>query len=233
MLMHAGAVDDDTVTRQRDTWPCTAVFILTVLLPLSSVGCHFARDRQPVHTRSSGRDQVPEDEGDLPYQPSPTTLPLDNTYAAVREALRCGNPAEKEQALYGFREQRTLELIPDVIDAIGDTMQSPRHGDTGWGFVGHQAAWMLADVAYKLDGVRIEDRGRGDYTFFDDMHKGGEALRASGRLKQVQDRWRAWWARQTVTTLDGNGSGVNKSQCAPRRQSTNRASDASSQRRAT
>ena len=62
--------------------------------------------------------------------------------------------------------------------------------------------------------MRIEDRGRGDYTFHDDMYKGGEALQASGRLKQVQGRWRAWWARQSVTMLDRNGSGANESQCA-------------------
>lgn len=217
MLIHAGDVDDDTVTRQQDIWPYTAVFILTVLLSLSSVGCHFAQDRQSAHSRSPGRGQVPDDEGDLPYRSFPTTLPLDNAYAAVREELRFGNPAEKEQALYDFREQGITGLIPDVIDAIGDTTQSLRRGDTGWGFVGHQGAWMLADVAHKLDGVRIEDRGRGDYTFHDDMYKGGEALRASGRLKQVQERWRAWWAWQSVTMLDRNGSGVNESQCAPKR----------------
>ncbi|MGD8454467.1 MAG: hypothetical protein PVJ57_21850 [Phycisphaerae bacterium] len=205
------------MTRQPNTRPYTGVFILTVLLPLASVGCRVPPDRQPACAGSPERGQVPADEGGRPCQPSPTTTTPDETYVAVRERLRFGDPAEKEQALYDFREGMILELIPDVIDAIGDTTQSPHHGDTGWGFVGHQAAWMLAHVAYKLDGVRIEDRGRSDYTFFDDMYKGGEALRASGRLKQVQDRWRAWWGRQSVTTPVGNGLGVKKNPCTPGR----------------
>lgn len=113
--------------------------------------------------------------------------------STITTKLKHGTPAEKEQALYKFRDGKVLDAVPDVIAAVSDATVSPRHDDTGWGFVGHQAASMLQIVARSLDGIDIKERGRKEFSFFDDQYKGGEQLKQEGRLQEVQGNWQNWW----------------------------------------
>lgn len=182
----------------RPTVRSIAALASVQLLPLAT-GCHNKLDMR-------SRDAASMSSADQRIDP----------HRALREKLRGGTPAEKEEALSEFRDSSIVALIPDVIDAVADSTRSPRHDDTGWGFVGHQAAWALADVAYRLDGIRIEERGRHDYTFFDDMYKGGEALRASGRLQGVQNRWRLWWAAQSDATRRPDEGPLSQTETFPR-----------------
>jgi len=69
----------------------------------------------------------------------------------------------------------------------------PREEDTGWGFVGHQAATAMQRLAGRLDGLSRKGRGYDACSFHNDMWKGGEALRASGRLQEVKLYWMRWW----------------------------------------
>jgi hypothetical protein len=112
----------------------------------------------------------------------------------LRRAIKSGTPVEKQAALNQFGEERIVALIPDAIEAITDITELPRDGDTGWGFVGHQASSLLrAQIAPAAFGQDLWGEQH-KYSFHDDMFKGGKALRDSGRLKEVQDNWRAWWA---------------------------------------
>lgn len=107
--------------------------------------------------------------------------------------LRDGTGEEKARALDIIRTMKSVAFIPELIEAIDDPTPSPREGDTGWGFTGHHAATVLGEIAYALDGVRIETRGRAAYSFFDDSYEGGAALAQSGRLARVRSNWEHWW----------------------------------------
>ena len=116
-----------------------------------------------------------------------------NTLKTLTDKISNGTPVEKDAALCVFEDEEITDLIPIVIQAISDTTTAPQYDDTGWGFIGHHAAWALAHVATKLDGISIEERGRDEYTFFSDMGDGAEKLLANGRLAAVTARWEKWW----------------------------------------
>ncbi len=118
--------------------------------------------------------------------PAPATGDLDT----LRKKLRSGTPEEKRQVLTTIHDLQAIKLIPDVIEAIADPTALPREGDTGWGFVGHQAATVMCELARVLDGT--DRRGRRDYTFHDDQYKGGEKLKELGRLEEVRKNWSRW-----------------------------------------
>jgi len=133
----------------------------------------------------------------------------ENSEAAMpilEEKIRSGTPAEKEEALWLFRDQKIINLIPSVIDAVGDPTSLPRHGDTGWGFVAHQAASGLGWLAQSLDGVSLKNRGRDKYSFHDDMYKGGQTLKNSGRLSEVKANWRKWWQNYRLKSNKANSA---------------------------
>lgn len=120
----------------------------------------------------------------------PESIPLLNE---LRRAIRDGTPEDKERALQLVRELKAIQLIPEVIAAIADPTSLPRHGDTGWGFVGHQAASIMGELAMALDRFRIDgEEKRRAYSFFDDSYLGGERLRESGRLEEVRRNWSGW-----------------------------------------
>jgi len=125
---------------------------------------------------------------------------------ALRHAIKQGSPEEKEQALEKFTSEKIMELIPDVVDAITDVTALPRHQDTGWGFVGHQAASSLAMIAGTIDGLDPRDRGINKCSF-PDMYFGGQKLKENGRLEEVQSYWRVWWKKtqaQTAKLVEAN-----------------------------
>jgi len=115
----------------------------------------------------------------------------------IRQALKSGTPMEKEQVLYLFMERQIVELVPDLIEALLDATVSPRHEDTGWASVHHQAATALCLFAQRFDGKNLEARGRQAYSFFDDAGIG-----SASRRKEVHDNWARWW-KQNETAITG------------------------------
>jgi RNA polymerase sigma factor (sigma-70 family) len=118
----------------------------------------------------------------------------------LREQLKKGTPAEKSDALRVIRQDKLTALIPDLIEAIEDPTPLPRDGDTGWGFVGHQAASVLGEIARSLDGVPVglgpANRPYERYSFHTDSGEGGAKLKESGRLAEVRKNWADWWEAQ-------------------------------------
>ncbi|MCA9277476.1 MAG: hypothetical protein H6815_01660 [Phycisphaeraceae bacterium] len=112
---------------------------------------------------------------------------------SLQEALTVGTSSEKSDALTYVRDVLAVRMMHEVIELIDDPSSLPREGDTGWGFVGHQAATVVGDLAFAIDRISIEHKGRREYSFFDDAYLGGEALSKSGRLVEVRDNWRRWW----------------------------------------
>ena len=113
----------------------------------------------------------------------------------LRDKLKTGTPIEKEEVLYVFMEYRIVELVPDVIAAILDSTPLPRDGDTGWGYVYHQAATALCNFAYKIDGITQKQRGYKQFSFFND---GGIA--SEQRRQEVYGNWLKWW-KQNKTKI--------------------------------
>lgn len=121
-----------------------------------------------------------------------------------RSAILYGTPEQKEQTLDAFifkvekfnvgtipQEERTdintiTPLVPAVIEAILDDTLLPRHEDTGWGSVYHQAASAMNMFAYRVDGIQ---RGKDPKFSFSDT--GGIANEAE--RKEVHDNWLIWW----------------------------------------
>jgi hypothetical protein len=108
--------------------------------------------------------------------------------AELRQKLQTGTPREKEAALDSFTARFQVELVPDVVAAILDETRLPRHGDTGWGTVHHYAATAMCNFARRIDGLSQKERGRHDYSFYDE---GGVA--GPERRQEVHDNWLAWW----------------------------------------
>ena len=88
--------------------------------------------------------------------PIPAGLDIVNR---LRDALKSGTPTEKEAALEMIRGLKPLALIPEIIEAIEDPTALPDHTTpdckTGWVFVGHQAASVLAEMARAIDGIEV------------------------------------------------------------------------------
>jgi len=120
--------------------------------------------------------------------------PADDTsgwvISALRVKLKSGTPQEKEEALNAFMEANLIEFVPDVIEAILDPVVSPRHGDTGWATVHHQAAIAMSRFARHFDGQTLEERGRDKFSFYDDAGIGTE-----DRRMEIHKNWAAWWER--------------------------------------
>lgn len=128
------------------------------------------------------------------FAPRPEAPPVLTTVDQLRVALINGSPTEKAHALDEVRELQALRLTPEVIDLIADPTPLPREGDTGWGFVGHQAAAVVAGIAATVDPDRRSSRETRAYSFHEDQYRGGAALYADGRLDEVRANWAAWWA---------------------------------------
>jgi hypothetical protein len=150
-------------------------------------------------------------EPNLPANPNP----FSDGEALVKQArqqLKNGTPEEKETALELVRALKSLELIPEVIEAIEDPTPLPRHDDTSWGFVGHQAATVLAEIAQRIDGIDRRGSGHDAYSFFTDASEGGEQLKKLGRLAEVRKSWTSWWKERPwndrVLPQDPNGNFV-------------------------
>jgi enterochelin esterase family protein len=114
--------------------------------------------------------------------------PAADRIARLIDDLRAGSPEKKEVALEHFTREHPVGMVPAVIAAVLDTTISPRHGDTGWGRIYHQAATALAGFAETMDGLSLKERGRREYSFYDDV---GTATAA--RRREVHDRWLDWW----------------------------------------
>ena len=112
----------------------------------------------------------------------------DDRFQAWEAQLRSGTAEQKEAALQVFSRHPAAAMVPAVIEAILDTTLSPRHGDTGWGRVYHQAATALAGYAERIDGLSPERRGRQTYSFYDDVGTASPA-----RRREVHDSWLRWW----------------------------------------
>lgn len=118
----------------------------------------------------------------------------------LRDSLRDGTPAEKEAALDMIRELKPIKLIPDVIAAIEDSTALPDHVTpkcrTGWGFVGHQAATVMGELARDIDGIEVGmkpgNRSYQSYSFHNDLDQGTK-MKESGRSAAVRKIWAGWW----------------------------------------
>jgi tetratricopeptide (TPR) repeat protein len=107
----------------------------------------------------------------------------------LRYCLKWGTPSQKEAVLDLFRFQPRRALVPSVIDAIMDNTALPMHGDTGWGWVHFQAAFVMCQFAQLVDGKTPEQRGLQQYSF----HNSVGPVSAE-RRKEVRQNWRGWYA---------------------------------------
>jgi hypothetical protein len=118
----------------------------------------------------------------------------------LRDALKSGTPAEKEAALEMMRALKPIALIPEIIQAIEDPTALSDHSTpdckTGWVFVGHQAASVMAELARAIDGVEVGmqpgQRPYRSYSFHEDLESGDE-MKKAGRLLEVRQNWAKWW----------------------------------------
>jgi hypothetical protein len=108
----------------------------------------------------------------------------------LKYQLKCGTPSQKEAVLNIFMEEYQRSLVPSVINAILDNTPLPRHGDTGWGLVYHQAATAMCEFARLVDGKSQEERGRREYSFYDDVGRASFA-----RQKEIYTNWKRWWSK--------------------------------------
>ena len=107
----------------------------------------------------------------------------------LKYRLKWGIPSQKEEVLNLFMEKHQRSLVPSVIKAILDDTRLPQHGDTGWGVVYHQAATAMDEFARQIDGKTQEQRGRREYSFYDDVGTAGFE-----RRKEVYTNWMRWWS---------------------------------------
>ena len=113
---------------------------------------------------------------------------LTDEFSNLKTKLSDGTRKEKEEVLNLFMQEHLTELVPSVIKAILDDTVSPRHGDTGWARVHHQAATAMCKFAYRFDGKSQKERGRDKYSFHNDGGVGTEA-----RMNEVHKNWTKWW----------------------------------------
>ena len=117
----------------------------------------------------------------------------------LKEKLAKGTPEEKEEVIDNFMSNHIIELVPDIINAVLDDTILPRHDDTGWGNVYHQAATALCQFAYKIDGITQKDRGYKEFSFYNDAGTASEE-----RRREVYKNWSQWWEenKKSINKLD-------------------------------
>ena len=153
----------------------------------------------------NGNFSVPGKSAEPVVQPAPAKQPVPipaglDIVNRLRDALKSGTPAEKEAALEMIRGLKPITLIPELIKAIEDPTPLPDHVTpdcrTGWVFVGHQAASVLAEMARAIDGIEVGmkpgQRAYRLYSFHDDLEAGSKMQKA-GRLSVVRKNWAKWW----------------------------------------
>jgi len=99
-----------------------------------------------------------------------------------------------------IRGLKQIALIPEIIEAIEDPTALPDHSTpdckTGWVFVGHQAASVLAEMARSIVGIEVRmkpgQRAYRSYSFHDDLES-GDKMQKSGQLSEVRKNWAKWW----------------------------------------
>lgn len=106
----------------------------------------------------------------------------------LKQKLATGKPEEKEEVLDIFMAKNTYELIPNIIESILDDTVAPRHEDTGWGRICHQAASAMAQFAHTIDGLSLDEKGKNQFSFYSDVGTATEQ-----RRKEVHDHWLKWW----------------------------------------
>ena len=116
-------------------------------------------------------------------------LPL---VASLRQALHAGTPTERSQAMTAIRELKAIAFLQEIVALADDPTPLPREGDTGWGFVGHQAASLLSELAVAMRRMSREEMGTNAYSFHGDQWRGGDALKRAGRLAEVRTNWQRW-----------------------------------------
>ena len=167
------------------------------LAAFAGSGFLFSEQPEPLPKATRQRGNAPITTAPAAVVPALDHLPAPELlHRSITCALISGTPEQKERALEFIRIMRSVAFVHEVIEAIDDPTPLPRHGDTGWGFVGHQAATTMGELAFQLDRIPIERRGRRAYSFFDDMYKGGAALQKSGRLGEVHGNWTDWWTKR-------------------------------------
>lgn len=122
---------------------------------------------------------------------------------SLKTKLSSGTPHDKEEVLNLFMKEHFVELVPSVIDAILDDTASPRHGDTGWARIHHQAATAMCKFAYRFDGKSQKERGRDKYSFFNDGGIGTEA-----RRREVHRNWVKWWKENEEYVANASVEGL-------------------------
>src|ERR1041385_2276194 len=163
---------------------------------------------QAIGATNAVRVEVVPGEGGKPAENPPRSNA--DILEVLREDLETGTPLEKQRALESIMALGAIRLLPDVMKAIEDPTPLPRDGDTGWGFVGHQAATAMERLAQMIDGVDLKQRGYRAYSFHDDSGDGGAALKASGRLAEVCRNWEQWRRHsiQFSTAIGGDFSNL-------------------------
>ncbi len=109
-------------------------------------------------------------------------------------------PLREVRAEFADERLKPIALIPELIEAIEDPTPLPDHVTpdcrTGWVFVGHQAASVLAEMARAIDGIEVGmkpgQRGYRSYSFHDDL-EAGDKMQKAGRLSEVRKNWAKWW----------------------------------------
>lgn len=119
--------------------------------------------------------------------------------------LKWGRPTQKEDVLNLFMEKHPRALVPAVIQAILDDTALPRHGDTGWGTVYHQAATAMCHFARLIDGKSKWERGIHEYSFHSDVGRASLERRI-----EIHRKWKKWWNNNKSSAINYHSNGRDK-----------------------
>jgi hypothetical protein len=126
--------------------------------------------------------------------------------------LKWGTPVQKEAVLDLFMYDHRRAMVPAVINAITDDTRLPRHGDSGWGTVYHQAATAMSYFAQLVDGKPLTQRGLQSYSLHAEI--GSASIE---RRQEVRRNWQRWYAENKKARmayyprLDASGQGQDTS----------------------
>jgi hypothetical protein len=105
---------------------------------------------------------------------------------AIKQMIEEGSPIEKTAALDAAKEGLIIGLIPTIIEAISDKTTAPKLGDTGWSYIGRQAAWMIGHMVIKLDKEWIVKKD-------EDIHGFLMKINNDPSREKVKEFWNGWW----------------------------------------
>lgn len=146
----------------------------------------------PKQAKSSFQNKTPKPNDGIGAVTNPIAIVKQlglRSIPLLRSRLLVSTASEKKEIIDIIKRYGLIPMIPDLIGLISDGEPIPREYDVIFGRVGEYACYTLGQIAYKLDGIEIKERGLDNFSF----HKRYPQDYFYSITNKITINWELWW----------------------------------------